>query len=157
MVSPKAKSGDITNNYQQEREIIDNYLKQINSNFSAGNMKVIVGLTQKEHYRFEVLYKGILVDKHKITLHQSSDTTMLITGTTLFKNDIITSPALTLEQAIEGLKLNNNQITDETILSHKIVIYKHLKGEAHLCYKIEVLLSLIEHYHYYISAIVSTL
>ena len=60
---------------------------------------------------------------------------MLITGTTLFKNDIITSPALTLEQAIEGLKLNNNQITDESILSNKIVIYKALEGEAHLCYK----------------------
>ena len=70
IVSPNAKSGDTQNDYQQERQIIDDYLKQINPNFSAGELKVIVGLTKKEHYRFEVLYKGILVDKHKITLHQ---------------------------------------------------------------------------------------
>ena len=112
IVSPNAKSGDTQNDYQQERQIIDDYLKQINPNFSAGELKVIVGLTKKEHYRFEVLYKGILVDKHKITLHQSSDTTMLITGTTLFNDDIVTTPVLTLEQAIEKLKSNNELITD---------------------------------------------
>ena len=151
MVSPNAKSGDTQNDYQQERQLIDDYLKQINPNFSAGELRVIVGLTKKEHYRFEVLYKGILVDKHKITLHQSTDTTMLITGTTLFNNDIVTTPVLTLEQAIEKLKLNNNQITDESILSNKIVIYKALGGEPYLCYKIEVSFSPIEHYHYYVS------
>lgn len=35
MVSPNAKSGDTQNNYQQERQIIDDYLKQINPNFST--------------------------------------------------------------------------------------------------------------------------
>ncbi|MEE1090233.1 MAG: M4 family metallopeptidase, partial [Paludibacteraceae bacterium] len=153
MVSPNAKSGDTTNNYQQERQIIDNYLKQINPNFSAGDMRVIVGLTKKEHYRFEVLYKEILVDKHKITLHLSTDTTMLITGTTLFDNDIVTTPVLTLAQVIEKLKSNNDLITEETILSNKIVIYKALGGEPYLCYKIEILFSPIEHYYYYVSAI----
>ena len=33
MISPNAKSGDIQNDYQQEQQIIDNYLKQINPNF----------------------------------------------------------------------------------------------------------------------------
>ena len=153
MVSPNAKSGDTQNDYQQERQIIDDYLKQINPNFSAGELRVIVGLTKKEHYRFEVLYKGILVDKHKITLHQSTDTTMLITGTTLFDNDIVTTPVLTLAQVIEKLKSNNDSITEETILSNKIVIYKALDGEPYLCYKIEISFSPIEHYYYYVSAI----
>ena len=37
---------------------------------------------------------------------------MLITGTTLFNDDIVTTPVLTLEQAIEKLKSNNELITD---------------------------------------------
>lgn len=41
MVSPNAKSGDAQNDYQQERQIIDDYLKQINSNFSTGELSVI--------------------------------------------------------------------------------------------------------------------
>ena len=42
MVSPNAKSGDTTNNYQQERQIIDDYLKQINPNFSANTLSWLV-------------------------------------------------------------------------------------------------------------------
>ena len=99
------------------------------------------------------MYKETLVDKHKITLHQFTDTTMLITGTTLFSNDIDVEPTLTLDQAIEKLKLHNNQIIDESILSNKLVIYKALGGEPYLCYKVEVFVYLIEHYYYYVSAV----
>ena len=152
MISPNAKSGDIQNDYQQEQQIIDNYLKQINPNFSADNLIVHIGLTQKKHFLFDVLYKGILVDKHKITLHQYTDTTMLITGTTLFSNDIDIHPILTLQQAIENLKLTNNLITDESILSNNLVIYKALGGVPYLCYKMKVLLSSTDYYQYYVSA-----
>ena len=145
-----AKCGDIINDYQAERQFIDDYLKRINPNFSAGDLIVHVGLTQKKNFLFEVMYKEILVDKHKITLHQFTDTTMLITGTTLFNNDIDVEPILTLDQAIEKLKLHNNQIIDESILSNKLVIYKALGGEPYLCYKIEVFIYPIEHYYYYV-------
>ena len=144
-----AKGGDTINDYQEERQLIDNYLKQINPNFSAGDLIVHIGLTQKKDFLFEVMYKEILVDKHKITLHQFTDTTMLITGTTLFNNDIDVEPALTLGQAVEKLKLHNNQIIDESILSNKLVIYKALGGEPYLCYKVEVFIYPIEHYYYY--------
>lgn len=96
--------------------------------------------------------KGILVDKHKITLHQLSDTTMLITGTTLFSEDISIEPILSVEQAINRLKESNSNVTDESILSNKLVIYKALDSNPDLCYKIEVLLSELEHYYYYVSA-----
>ena len=148
-----AKGGDTINDYQEERQLVDNYLKQINPNFSAGDLIVHVGLSQKKNFLFEVMYKEILVDKHKITLHQFTDTTMLITGTTLFNNDIDVEPILTLDQAIEKLKLHNNQIIDESILSNKLVIYKALGGEPYLCYKVEVFVYPIEHYYYYVSAV----
>ena len=148
-----AKGGDAINDYQVERQFIDDYLKRINPNFSAGDLIVHIGLTQKKNFLFEVMYKEILVDKHKITLHQFTDTTMLITGTTLFNNDIDVEPILTLDQAIEKLKLHNNQIIDESILSNKLVIYKALGGEPYLCYKIEVFIYPIEPYYYYVSAV----
>ena len=37
-----AKDGDTINDYQEERQFIDNYLKQINPNFSAGKLRVIM-------------------------------------------------------------------------------------------------------------------
>ena len=148
-----ARDGDSINDYQAERQFIDDYLKQINPNFSAGELKVRIGLTQKKNFLFEVLYRGIIVDKHKITLHQFTDTTMLITGTTLFNNDINVEPTLTLDQAVKKLQLQNNKITDESILSNKLVIYKALGSEPCLCYKLEVLIDPFEHYYYYVSAI----
>ena len=148
-----ARDGDSINDYQAERQFIDDYLKQINPNFSAGELKVRIGLTQKKNFLFEVLYRGIIVDKHKITLHQFTDTTMLITGTTLFNNDINVEPTLTLDQAVKKLQLQNNKITDESILSNKLVIYKALGGEPCLCYKLEVLIDPFEHYYYYVSAV----
>ena len=153
MVSPKAKSSDTTNDYQQEREIIDNYLKQINPNFSANNLRVITDLINRQHFRFNIYYNNIIIDGHELTLHPLSDSTMSVTGMNLFNHDIITTPLITAKQAIEKLKLENNSITYETISSSQLVIYKDLKGVPCLSYKITVIISNIECYDYYVSAI----
>ena len=60
MVSPNAKSGDTQDDYQQERQIIDDYLKRINPNFSAGDLRVITDLINEQHFRFKILYKNII-------------------------------------------------------------------------------------------------
>ena len=155
VVKPSAlniKDGDIINDYQEERQLIDDYLKQINSGFSAGKLKVITGLVNDKHLRFEVIYKQIPVDGYSLTLHPYSDTTLLITGANLFSNDIETIPVLTKEQAAEKLKLSDNRINDSTILSNRLIIFKDLETEPYLCYKMEVLIDPFEHYYYYVSA-----
>ena len=148
-----AKDGDTINDYQVERQFIDNYMKQINPNFSAGEVKVIIDLIKEKHYRCNVFYKQILVDGYRLTIHPLTDTTLSITGMNLFNKDISVIPSITKEQAIEKLKLTNNLVTNESILLNELVIYKALKGEPHLCYKIEVSLSNIDNLRYYISAI----
>ena len=147
-----AKDGDTINDYQEERQLIDNYLKQINSGFSVGKLKVITGLVNDKHLRFNVIYKQIPVDGYTLTLYSLSDTTLLITGANLFSNDIETTPVLTKEQAAEKLKLSDNRINDSTILSNRLIIFKDLKTEPYLCYKMEVLIDPFEHYYYYVSA-----
>ena len=147
-----AKCGDTINDYQEERQFIDDYLKRINPNFSAGNLRVIVAITPEEHLRFEVIYKQIPVDGYSLTLHPYSDTTCLITGANLFSNDIETVPVLTKEQAAEKLKLSDNRINDSTILSNRLIIFKDLETDPYLCYKMEVLIDPFEHYYYYVSA-----
>ena len=42
--------------------------------------------------------------------------------------NIVTTPSITEEQAIEKLKSENNLIIDEFILSSELVIHKALKG-----------------------------
>ena len=153
MVSPNAKSGDTQNDYQQERQIIYDYLKRINPNFSAGDLRVITDLINEQHFRFKILYKNIIVEDHELILHPDSDTTMLITGMNLFSNDIVTTPSITKEQAIEKLKSENKTITDESISSCELVIFKELRGEPYLSYKITVEISIREKYNYYVSAI----
>ena len=153
MVSPNAKSGDTQNDYQQERQIIDDYLKRINPNFLAGDLRVITDLINEQHFRFKILYKNIIVEDHKLTLHPDSDTTMLITGMNLFSNDIVTTPSITKEQAMEKLKSENKTITDESISSCELVIFKELRGEPYLSYKINVDISVRRKYNYYVSAI----
>ena len=148
-----AKDGDTINDYQEERQFIDDYLKQINSGFSAGKLKVITGLVNDKHLRFEVIYKQIPVDGYSLTLHPYSDTTLLITGANLFSNDIETIPVLTKEQAAEKLKLSDDRINDSTILSNRLIIFKDLETEPYLCYKMEVLIDSFEHYYYYVSAV----
>ena len=83
-----AKDGDTINDYQVERQFIDNYMKQINPNFSAGNLRVIVDLINDQHLVFDVIYKQIPVDGYDLTLHPLSDTTYVIMGANLFSNDI---------------------------------------------------------------------
>ena len=153
MVSPNAKSGDTQNDYQQERQIIDDYLKRINPNFFAGELKVTNDLIEEQHFRFKILYKNIIVEDLELILHPDSDTTMLITGMNLFSNDIVTTPSITKEQAIEKLKSENKTITDESISSCELVIFKELRGEPYLSYKITVEISIREKYNYYVSAI----
>ena len=147
-----AKDGDTINDYQEERQLIDNYLKQINSGFSVGKLKVITGLVNDKHLRFNVIYKQIPVDGYTLTLYSLSDTTLLITGANLFSNDIETTPVLTKEEATEKLKLRDNRINDSTILSNRLIIFKDLETEPYLCYKMEVLIDPFEHYYYYVSA-----
>ena len=153
MVSPNAKSGDTQNDYQQERQIIDDYLKRINPNFLAGDLRVITDLINEQHFRFKILYKNIIVEDLELILHPDSDTTMLITGMNLFSNDIVTTPSITKEQAIEKLKSENKTITDESISSCELVIFKELRGEPYLSYKINVDISVRRKYNYYVSAI----
>ena len=57
-----AKDGDTINDYQEERQFIDDYLKRINSNFSAGDLRVITDLINEQHFRFKILYKNIIVE-----------------------------------------------------------------------------------------------
>ena len=153
MVSPNAKSGDTQDDYQQERQIIDDYLKRVNPNFSAGDLRVITDLINEQHFRFKILYKNIIVEDHKLTLHPDSDTTMSVTGMNLFSHDIVTTPSITQEQAIEKLKSENKTITDESISSCELVIFKELRGEPYLSYKINVDISVRRKYNYYVSAI----
>lgn len=153
MVSSNTKSGDTQDDYQQERQIIDEYLKQINSNFSAGDIKIIIDSRNVKHFRFDILYNNIIVDGHKLTLHPLSDTTMYVKGMNLFCDNIVTTPSITEEQAIEKLKFENNLIIDEFILSSELVIHKALKGFPCLSYKIKVRISTEECYYYYVSAI----
>ena len=148
-----AKGGDTINDYQEERQLVDNYLKQINPNFSAGNLRIITDLINNQHFIFDVIYKQIPVDGYDLTLHSLSDTTYVIMGANLFSNDIETTPTLTKEQAAEKLKLSDNRIRDSTILSNRLIIFKDLKTEPYLCYKIEVAIDPFEHYYYYVSAI----
>ena len=148
-----AKDGDTINDYQAERQFIDDYLKRINPNFSAGELKVTTDLIEEQHFRFKILYKNIIVEDHELILHPDSDTTMLITGMNLFSNDIVATPSITKEQAIEKLKSENKTITDESISSCELVIFKELRGEPYLSYKINVDISVRRKYNYYVSAI----
>jgi hypothetical protein len=148
-----ARDGDSINDYQVERQFIDDYLKQINPNFSAGNLRVLTDLINDQHLVFDVIYKQIPVDGYDLTLYPLSDTTYVIMGANLFSNDIEITPTLTKEQAAEKLKLSDNRISDSTILSNRLIIFKDLETEPYLCYKIEVAIDSFEHYYYYVSAI----
>lgn len=153
MVSPNAKSGDTQDDYQQERQIIDDYLKRINPNFSTGSLKIIIDSRNVKYFRFDIFYNNIIVDGYKLTLHSTSDTTMYVKGMNLFSHDIVTTPSITQEQAIEKLKSENKTITDESISSCELVIFKELRGEPYLSYKINVDISVRRKYNYYVSAI----
>ena len=145
---------------EQAREIVEDYLYGINVNFSTGELKVIESLTGLNHFRFEVYYKKVWVD-NSITLHPMRDhetnefstTQVLITGASLFYNDISVKPRLSKKEALKCLKQSDSAITDEVIESQpELLIHKNLGEAPHLAYKIRVNISLFDRWDYYVSA-----
>lgn len=153
--------GVVELNEEQARKIMDDYLDGINVNFSTGELKVIESLTGLNHFRFEVYYKKVWVDGHRITLHPMRDhetnefstTQVLITGTSLFYNDISVKPRLSKKEALKCLKRSDSAITDEVIeLQPELLIHKNLGEAPHLAYKIRVNISMFDRWDYYVSA-----
>lgn len=145
---------------EQAREIVEDYLDGININFSTGELKVIESLTGLNHFRFEVYYKKVWVD-NSITLHPMRDhetnefstTQVLITGTSLFYNDISVKPRLSKKEALKCLKQSDSAITDEVIESQPELLIHKDRGEApYLAYKIRVNISTFDCWDYYVSA-----
>ena len=145
---------------EQAREIVEDYLDGINVNFSTGELKVIESLTGLNHFRFEVYYKKVWVD-NSITLHPMRDhetnefstTQVLITGASLFYNDISVKPRLSKKEALKCLKQSDSAITDEVIESQPELLIHKDRGEApYLAYKIRVNISLFDRWDYYVSA-----
>ena len=145
---------------EQARKIMEDYLDGINVNFSTGELKVIESLTGLNHFRFEVYYKKVFVD-NRITLHPMRDhetnefstTQVLITGSSLFYNDISVKPRLSKKEALECLKQSDSAITDEVIESQPELLIHKDRGEApYLAYKIRVNISMFDRWDYYVSA-----
>ena len=145
---------------EQAREIVEDYLDGINVNFSTGELKVIESLTELNHFRFDVYYKKVWVD-NSITLHPMRDhetnefstTQVLITGTSLFYNDISVKPRLSKKEALKCLKQSDSAITDEVIESQPELLIHKDRGEApYLAYKIRVNISTFDCWDYYVSA-----
>ena len=149
---------------EQARKIMEDYLDGINVNFSTGEVKVIedeIDLIEMNTFRFEVYYKKVWVDGHRITLHPMRDhetnefstTQVLITGTSLFYNDISVKPRLSKKEALECLKQSDSAITDEVIESQPELLIHKDRGEApYLAYKIRVNISMFDCWDYYVSA-----
>ena len=153
--------GVVELNEEQARKIMEDYLDGINVNFSTGELNVNESLTGLDHFHFEVYYKGVWVIAHKITLHPMRDhetnefstTQVLITGTSLFYNDISVKPKLSEKEALECLKQSDSKITDEVIVSEpELLIQKDLGKAPNLAYKVTVDFSLFDRWDYYVSA-----
>ena len=153
--------GVVELNEEQARKIVEDYLDGINVNFSTGELKVIESLTGLNHFRFEVYYKKVWVDGHSITLHPMRDhetnefstTQVLITGTSLFYNDISVKPRLSKKEALEYLKRSDSKITDEVIESEpELLIHKNLGEAPYLTYRIRVNISMFDCWDYFVSA-----
>lgn len=153
--------GVVELNEEQARKIMDDYLDGINVNFSTGELNVNESLTGLNHFHFEVYYKNVLVKSHKISLHPMRDhetnefstTQVLITGTSLFYNDISVKPRLSKKEALECLKRSDSAIIDEVIeLQPELLIHKNLGEAPHLAYKIRVNISMFDRWDYYVSA-----
>ena len=155
--------GVVELNEEQARKIMEDYLDGINVNFSTGEVKVIekeIDSIEMNTFHFEVYYKKVFVD-NRITLHPMRDhetnefstTQVLITGTSLFYNDISVKPRLSKKEALECLKQSDSAITDEVIESQpELLIHKNLGEAPHLAYKIRVNISLFDRWDYYVSA-----
>ena len=152
--------GVVELNEEQARKIMEDYLDGINVNFSTGELNVNESLTGLNHFHFEVYYKKVFVD-NRITLHPMRDhetnefstTQVLITGTSLFYNDISVKPRLSKKEALECLKQSDSAITDEVIESQPELLIHKDRGEApYLAYKIRVNISMFDRWDYYVSA-----
>ena len=153
--------GVVELNEEQARKIMEDYLDGINVNFSTGELNVIESLTGLNHFRFEVYYKKVWVDGHSITLHPMRDhetnefstTQVLISGTSLFYNDISVKPRLSKKEALEYLKRSDSKITDEVIESKtELLIHKNLGEAPYLTYRIRVNISMFDCWDYFVSA-----
>ncbi len=153
--------GVVELNEEQARKIVEDYLDGINVNFSTGESKVIESLTGLNHFRFEVYYKNVWVKAHTITLHPMRDhetnefstTQVLISGTSLFYNDISVKPRLSKKEALEYLKRSDSKITDEVIESEpELLIHKNLGEAPYLTYRIRVNISMFDCWDYFVSA-----
>ena len=153
--------GVVELNENQARQIVEDYLDGINVNFSTGELKVIESLTGLNHFRFEVYYKKVWVDGHRITLHPKRDsetdefskTKLNISGTSLFYNDISVKPKLSKKEALACLKQSDSAITDKVIESQpELLVYKRVGEAPHLAYKIRVNISTFDCWDYYVSA-----
>ena len=154
--------GVVELNEEQARKIVEDYLDGINVNFSTGELEVIEDdLTELNYFRFEVYYKNVLLDRHKISLHPTMDISIggfstrevLIKGMSLFYNDISVKPRLSGKEALKYLKRSDSALTDDIIESQpKLLIYKVLGEAPYLAYRIRVDISMWERWDYYISA-----
>ena len=155
--------GVVELNEEQARKIMEDYLDGINVNFSTGAVKVIedeIDLIEMNTFHFEVYYKKVFVD-NRITLHPMRDhetnefstTQVLITGSSLFYNDISVKPRLSKKEALECLKQSDSAITDEVIeLQPELLIHKNLGEAPYLTYRIRVNISMFDRWDYYVSA-----
>ena len=122
--------------------------------------RILLDLIEMNTFRFEVYYKKVFVD-NRITLHPMRDhetnefstTQVLITGTSLFYNDISVKPRLSKKEALKCLKQSDSAITDEVIESQPELLIHKDRGEApYLAYKIRVNISTFDCWDYYVSA-----
>ena len=144
--------GDVGITKERAQQIVVEYLDGINPNFSVGDVSVSSGFAGGFFYFFEIFYKGIIIENHRLTLYYNDfeGTTVSLYGESLFYNDISVVPVLSEVEAKDKLKEANPQcITSE---EGELLIYKEIAKEPNLCYKFVVYLQAAEPYYYYISA-----
>lgn len=147
--------GNVGITKERAQQIVEEYLDGINPNFSVGDVSVSSGFAGGFFYFFKILYKGIIIENHRLTLYYNDfeGTTVSLYGESLFYNNISVVPVLSEVEAKDKLKEANSQITDECITSEgELLIYKEIAKEPNLCYKFVVSLQAAEPYYYYISA-----
>lgn len=140
---------------ERARQIAEDYLDSINPNFSTGELGVSSGFAGGFYYTFEILYKGIRIEKHRLIVYYNDfvNTMVSLYGESLFYNDISVKPVLTKEEAKNKLKESDSQIIGEFItLEGELLIYVERSKGVYLCYKFVVSPQGSEPYYYYISA-----
>lgn len=144
--------GDVGITKERAQQIVVEYLDGINPNFSVGDVSVSSGFAGGFFYFFEIFYKGIIIENHRLTLYYNDfeGTTVSLYGESLFYNDISVVPVLSEVEAKDKLKEANPQcITSE---EGELLIYVERSKGVYLCYKFVVSPQGSEPYYYYISA-----